>query len=144
VPQLGPGKAPSTPFDYGRELVTGDPADRFRFRTPSLRNVEVSAPYMHDGAHLDLQAVLVHYADPEEGVANYDATGLLDELVDTVQRSPEHVEELTGTLADPLVLDGNFAGLSNIREFLVALTDPAVADLPERRPTAVPSGLDVP
>jgi cytochrome c peroxidase len=144
VPQLGPGKAPSAPFDYGRELVTGAPDDRFRFRTPSLRNVEVSAPYMHDGAHPDLQSVLVHYADPEEGITGYDPTLLIDELSDTVQLAPSHIEEMLNVLDEDLVMGGNFAGLSNIREFLLTLTDPAVMDLPDARPTEVPSGLDVP
>ncbi|MBZ0269811.1 cytochrome-c peroxidase, partial [bacterium] len=36
------------PPDPGRELATGSAADRGRFRTPTLRNVEYSAPYMHD------------------------------------------------------------------------------------------------
>jgi len=42
---------------------TGDPADRGRFRTPSLRNVAVTAPYMHDGAIPTLaQVIREHYA----------------------------------------------------------------------------------
>lgn len=41
---------------------TNNPADRGRFRAPSLRNVEVTAPYMHDGSVPSLEAVLDHYA----------------------------------------------------------------------------------
>jgi cytochrome c peroxidase len=41
---------------------TGDPDDRGRFRTPSLRNVEVTAPYMHDGSIETLDAAIDHYA----------------------------------------------------------------------------------
>ena len=41
---------------------TGDPADMGRFRTPSLRNVAVTAPYMHDGSVATLAAVIDHYA----------------------------------------------------------------------------------
>lgn len=41
---------------------TGNPADMGRFRTPSLRNVAVTAPYMHDGSLKTLEAVLDHYA----------------------------------------------------------------------------------
>ena len=42
--------------------ITGRPEDAGRFRTPSLRNVAVTAPYMHDGSIADLRAVMAHYA----------------------------------------------------------------------------------
>jgi len=42
--------------------ATGDAADIGRFRTPSLRNVALTAPYMHDGSLTDLDAVIDHYA----------------------------------------------------------------------------------
>jgi cytochrome c peroxidase len=41
---------------------TGDPQDMGRFRTPSLRNVALTAPYMHDGSIATLDAVIDHYA----------------------------------------------------------------------------------
>lgn len=144
VPQLGLGTANAAPFDYGRENVTGESADRFRFRTPSLRNVEVSAPYMHDGAHVDFEDLLRHYGDVTNGIANYDSSKLLAELIPTVQQGAPHIDEMNDTLSQELVLEAQLAGLSNIREFLLTLTDPAVFDLPELRPSSVPSGLDVP
>ncbi|MEM7151948.1 MAG: cytochrome c peroxidase [Myxococcota bacterium] len=144
VPQLGPGTASAAPFDYGREHVTGDPGDRFQFRTPPLRNVEVSAPYMHDGAHLDFEDLLRHYGDVTNGIADYDPSDLLPELIPTVQQGAAHIDEMNATLSDELVLEAQLAGLSNIREFLLTLTDPAVFDLPQLRPRSVPSGLDVP
>jgi cytochrome c peroxidase len=39
-----------TVADYGRYNVTKDDSDRFVFRVPSLRNVEHTAPYFHDGS----------------------------------------------------------------------------------------------
>ena len=42
--------------------ITGRPQDAGRFRTPSLRNVAVTAPYMHDGSIPDLRGVIAHYA----------------------------------------------------------------------------------
>ena len=42
---------------------TGRPQDAGRFRTPSLRNVAVTAPYMHDGSIPDLRGVILHYAN---------------------------------------------------------------------------------
>jgi len=47
--------------DLGRGEVTGDPADFGRFKTPSLRNVEFSAPYMHDGRFETLEELIEHY-----------------------------------------------------------------------------------
>src|SRR5439155_10431991 len=58
VPQLGPGTGTAAPLDAGR----GDPAvsgvpqtPRFFFRIPPLRNVELTAPYMHNGAYATLE-----------------------------------------------------------------------------------------
>lgn len=47
--------------DIGREAVTGDPMDRARFKVPSLRNIELTAPYMHDGRFSTLEEVVDHY-----------------------------------------------------------------------------------
>lgn len=48
-------------FDLGRMIVTGDEADRGKFKTPSLRNVALRAPYMHDGRFATLEEVVAHY-----------------------------------------------------------------------------------
>jgi cytochrome c peroxidase len=42
--------------------ITGDPADKGKFKPPSLRNIAVTAPYMHDGSIQTLEEVLEHYA----------------------------------------------------------------------------------
>lgn len=47
--------------DKGRGAVTGRPEERGAFKTPSLRNVAGTAPYMHDGSIPDLAAVVEHY-----------------------------------------------------------------------------------
>ncbi|MCB0687076.1 MAG: c-type cytochrome [Saprospiraceae bacterium] len=47
--------------DLGRMLITADSADLGKFRVPSLRNVALTAPYMHDGSLATLDAVLDHY-----------------------------------------------------------------------------------
>lgn len=48
--------------DPGRARVTGEEADRGRFKTPSLRNVALTAPYMHDGSLATLEDVVEFYA----------------------------------------------------------------------------------
>ncbi|MBO2012683.1 cytochrome-c peroxidase [Hymenobacter negativus] len=47
--------------DLGQGLVTGLPTDNGKFRVPSLRNIALTAPYMHDGRFPTLAAVLDHY-----------------------------------------------------------------------------------
>lgn len=56
------GLSPAT--DLGREKVTGLASDRFKFSTPSLRNVALTAPYMHDGRFATLEEVVAHYNNP--------------------------------------------------------------------------------
>jgi cytochrome c peroxidase len=51
----------STTDDVGLEKVTGMASDRFKFSTPSLRNVALTAPYMHDGRFATLEEVIDHY-----------------------------------------------------------------------------------
>ena len=53
----------SLPPDPGRQLLTGRAADRGRFRVPTLRNIALTAPYMHDGRFATLAEVLDHYSD---------------------------------------------------------------------------------
>jgi cytochrome c peroxidase len=48
--------------DLGRYAITRRPGDRWKFRTPSLRNAALTAPYMHDGSLSTLGAVLDYYA----------------------------------------------------------------------------------
>lgn len=52
---------PGAGNDLGRYEVTGDPADRWHYKTPTLRNVALTAPYMHDGSLLTLADVVDFY-----------------------------------------------------------------------------------
>ncbi len=50
-------------FDIGAEKISGDPLLRGAFKVPGLRNVDLTAPYMHSGALKDLQSVISFYND---------------------------------------------------------------------------------
>ena len=50
------------PADTGRHRVTGMESDRYKFATPSLRNLTRTAPYMHDGRFTTLEQVVAHYS----------------------------------------------------------------------------------
>ncbi|WP_410676093.1 cytochrome-c peroxidase [Chryseobacterium sp. LC2016-29] len=58
--------------DAGRHRVTLDQNDWMKFRVPSLRNVEYTSPYMHDGRFYTLEAVLNFYSDNIEDNPNLD------------------------------------------------------------------------
>ncbi len=55
------GLAGNSPTDIGREEVTNDASDRAKFKVVSLRNIALTAPYMHDGRFATLEEVLDHY-----------------------------------------------------------------------------------
>jgi cytochrome c peroxidase len=143
VPQLGPGKGEPSQ-DRGRELETGDPEDRYRFRTPPLRNVLITGPWMHDGSFTSLGAALDHVLDPAASLAAYDPAQLPVLFRGTVDLDPARNAERAQSLDDlvgPVVLEeGEREALLS---FLIALTDPASLDLLDDIPARVPSGLPV-
>lgn len=59
--------------DVGRFRVTELEHDKYKFKVPSLRNVEKTAPYMHDGRFYTLEAVLDHYASGVTNIQNLDS-----------------------------------------------------------------------
>jgi len=67
LPHFGPGRTrPWDPIarDVGRMGVSDRLQDAYRFRTPSLRNVALTAPYGHNGAYSTLRGIIRHHLDP--------------------------------------------------------------------------------
>lgn len=60
--------------DIGRYRVTELEADKYKFKVPSLRNIEKTAPYMHDGRFYTLEAVLNHYSSGVVNTQNLDSS----------------------------------------------------------------------
>lgn len=58
--------------DYGRESITLQATDKYKFKVPTLRNLGFTAPYMHDGRFLTLDAVLNHYSSGVKNTPNLD------------------------------------------------------------------------
>ncbi|GAB3498509.1 cytochrome c peroxidase [Spirosoma knui] len=58
--------------DIGRAHVTERAEDRYRFKVPSLRNIDKTKPYMHDGRFYSLESVLNHYAENVQPTENLD------------------------------------------------------------------------
>jgi len=64
--------------DVGRFILTGDSSDLAMFKTPSLRNVELTAPYMHNGSFASLTDVVEHYNSG--GAAHHQKSSMIKPL----------------------------------------------------------------
>ena len=94
------------PGDLGLYEVTQDPADRWKYKTPTLRNVALTAPYMHDGSIATLPEVVDFYN--QGGAPNDNLSPLLSPLGLSRSEQDELVAflaSLTGTTVDTLVSD---------------------------------------
>ncbi len=151
MPQIGPGfgDGPSGHEDFGREGFTGDPADRYRFRTPSLRNAALTGPWGHNGAFNSLRAVIEHHLDPEKSLRNYDPSQIVmpsREDLDALDLIAFNDPAVTDAIAAAIEIEPPKRPLSkhdidDLVEFIHALTDPAAGDLRATVPKSVPSGL---
>jgi cytochrome c peroxidase len=152
VPQVGPGKGVGVGGneDFGREHVTGDADDRYRFRTPPLRNVAMTGPWGHDGAFDTLEAMLRHHIDPAQSMTDYSC--------ETQIRVPKHQDPDKNQLDCEIQSDSDAvtaiisanelevpqlteAQIGDLLDFMHALTDPDSLDLRDDVPLSVPSGL---
>ena len=152
MPQIGSGRGsgPDGFEDYGREQVTGVPTDILRFRTPSLRNVALTAPYGHSGAYDSLKAVVEHHLDPVTSLYAYNTRRQA-----VLPTHPYLDGENYRAMDDPAIVD--FIAAHNelqpfsfteeevglIIDFLHALTDMSSVDLrsDQNVVSGVPSGL---
>jgi cytochrome c peroxidase len=97
--------------DDGLSAVTKRDQDRGRFRVPTLRNIALTAPYMHDGRFATLEQVIDHYA---AGGKHADSLGVVDSLIKPLELTADEKRDLV--------------------EFLQGLTDPAFSANSSCRP----------
>ncbi len=151
MPQLGPGKAArfeDHALDEGRMRVTGDPADAYAFRTPSLRNVTQTAPYGHSGAYATLEGVIRHHLDPVAALYAYDRSqAILPDLPGAqdwrVLDDPDALAAIAAANElQPMSLSDT--DIADLVSFLSALTDERSLQGRLGIPATVPSGLPVP
>ncbi|WP_090058735.1 cytochrome c peroxidase [Celeribacter neptunius] len=148
-PQLGPGKTLDFERghrDEGRFRVTGKAEDLYAFRTPSLRNVTLTAPYGHAGAYSDLRAFVVAHLAPGDALMHYEPIHAT--LSDLPPEVAEKDWDVMGNEADVAAIlsaieveDRTLAAdqIDALMAFLAALEDdPKRLGIPE----SVPSGLD--
>ena len=107
------GHAP--PSDVGQYEVTEEPADRWKYKTPSLRNIELTSPYMHNGSLGSLMDVVEFY--DQGGVENL----LLDKRIRPLGLTDENkkdlvnfLKSLTGSNVEQLVSDAFAAPIGDV------------------------------
>jgi cytochrome c peroxidase len=143
VAQLGPGEGngEGKADDFGRMNVTGHAADKYLFRTTPLRNVELTAPYGHDGAIVDLRAFVEHYSQSDLKLRQYDPRQLEPALRHTVLSNATAILAQRDTLLNGVVLSADL--VDQLMAFMTALTDERARHLSAIVPSSVPSGLPV-
>jgi len=155
APQLGPGKAAlfeTHTRDTGRMGVTGNGADAYAFRTPSLRNVMQTGPWGHAGGHSQIEKFLRDHMDPARAAKRF-APGAAD-------RNGVRLPPLDGDdwreMDDPAARDAitqaamirapkglNPGDIAALVSFLRSLDDPQALSGRLGIPDTVPSGLAV-
>jgi cytochrome c peroxidase len=143
VAQLGPGQGDGIGArdDFGRMRVTGNPTERYAFRTPALRNVELTGPYGHDGAFISLRDFVDHYSESDLKLRRFDVNQLEPLLRGTVLPTTEDILATRDALLQGVVFTPQ--QVDEVTDFMKALTDPAARNLRRLTPQSVPSGLAV-
>lgn len=152
IPPFGPGRTRRfDPYvrDVGRMGETDRLEDAYRFRTPSLRNVALTAPYGHNGAFPDLEGIIRHHLNPSISLKNWqrDKANLpnvpwlesIDFLVwDDRIEMKRYKEKID---INPIPLSEEEIG--NLVSFMHALSGRSAEKLRFGIPNQVPSGLTV-
>ncbi|MEO1550715.1 MAG: cytochrome c peroxidase [Pseudomonadota bacterium] len=152
LPHFGPGRTrPFDPIvrDVGRMAETDRIEDAYRFRTPALRNVTLTAPYGHNGAYATLRGIIRHHLDPQGALAAWgpgevtlpDAPWI--EAIDFVSLQDKRERARLAAKIDITPRTLSDAQVSDLVAFLGALEGADSTQGRLGRPDAVPSGLPV-
>jgi cytochrome c peroxidase len=151
VPQVVPNvtnatfDGPGHNEDFGLERVTGDPADRYKFRTTPLRNLIYSPSLMHNGAFVCLEDAIRHHIDPRGSLEAYNT----DHLPASLQGAPGPFEPMLerlhtiGRQPGRVLTDDQYRQLTDFVGLGLSDPDAAPDALRHLIPASVPSGLPV-
>ena len=144
VPQVAPTvgnvtfDGPGQDEDFGLEQVTGDPADRYAFRTSPLRNVALQPSFMHNGAFARLEDAIRYHLDAAGSAAAYSPAALPPDLRVRMGPMAPVIDRLDPLLRAPVVLSP--ADFDALVEFVrTGLLDPDAR--PERLRRLIPEKL---
>lgn len=152
LPNFGPGRTrPHDPFvrDVGRMGKSDRLEDAYRFRTPSLRNVALTAPYGHNGAYRTLRGIVEHHLDPEQCFKSWQTSeAMLPDVpwlapVDFVAFQDKRERARLASRIDIKPVSLNNREIDDLVAFLGALTGTKSIEGRLGKPQSVPSGLKV-
>ena len=152
LPQFGPGRTRFLdPYvrDVGRMGETDRLEDAYRFRTQSLRNVALTAPYGHNGSYATLEGIIRHHLDPINSLENWDPSQVILpkakwlEDIDFVVLEDRLERERLKSHLDIKPIDISNKEIFELVSFLHALTGEESIWGRLGRPNKVPSGLPV-
>ena len=146
VPQISPDETnvsfdgPGKNEDFGLEQVSGDVADRYKFRTSPLRNISLQKSFFHNGAFSTLESAIKHHLDVHKSVKHYNPSRHVDpDLAGPIAPMDGVLSRLDSRLRKPLKLhDDEFSELVEFVRF--GLLDERVTVLPTLIPESLPSG----
>ena len=152
APRFGVGSGnvvfdgPGQDEDFGAEQITGDPDDRYKFRTSPLRNVAVQPAFFHNGAFTRLEDAIRHHANVVRSARTYDPSDAGVDADLTERRGPTKpvLRRLDPLVAKPTPLSPSEldALVAFVRD---GLLDPRAlpANLCRFVPPTVPSGIPI-
>ncbi len=151
-PQIGRGKGDGTTTtdDFGRFRVTGEAADRYAFRTPSLINVEVTGPWGHAGSFMTLEDTVRYHLNPADAFPSYDLNKLdnnvqTNDITTNTQNALDHLKTLQDNSQTKLNnVDLSDGEVDQLLAFIKTLTDPCVKDRACLAPWIPAEGFDDP
>jgi cytochrome c peroxidase len=138
---------PNQDEDFGLEQVTGNPADRYKFRTSPLRNAALQPAFFHNGAFRRLDDAVRHHLDVVRSALSYDPefAGIDDDLRCRLGPIEPVLRRIDPLLADPIRLSS-----AEFRDLVAFVRDGLLDERASRQhlctliPEAVPSGFPVP
>lgn len=152
LPHFGPGRTrPWDPIarDVGRMGVSDRLADAYRFRTPQLRNVALTAPYGHNGAYPTLRGIIRHHLAPRRAfdawspaLARLPAAPHLA-AADFIALSDSRERARLRAMVDIATVQLSAADIDDLVAFMHSLTGGDSRFGLRGRPARVPSGLAV-
>ena len=144
VPQIAPSlgnvlfDGPGADEDFGLEQVTGNPADRYAFRTSPLRNVALQASFMHNGAFVEMEDAIRYHLDAAGSARAYTPSALALDLQGPLGPISPVLERLDPRLRRPVAISE--AEVADLVDFVRnGLLDPGAR--PERLRHLVPRQL---
>ena len=152
IPQIAP-IAGNVPFDgpalnedFGLEQITGNPTDRYKFRTSPIRNVSLQPAFFHNGAFTRLEDAVRHHLDVFTSAQNYDpvAGGIDADLTAPMGPIDPVLARIDATLTTPINLtDDEFRQLVDFVRNGLLDRRAKPENLRKLIPPSVPSGFPV-